>query len=140
MEKERFSEEEALDEAEKMRELVGDKGEPEDYDSVQELLELHKSDTEVTESLQKGRVTLEPPVSGHTWMVAFDAKNEKEFDIFNKAAREVTKEYGGFWQHGFDSEKGYSAWELWKWPKDRAPIEILNKIQERMSELSLNSN
>ncbi len=137
----RLNPEEAERQAARMQELTGKHATKEDYETADVLLtkEVIYDKKKREQSLRDGKVTIIPPEGDKAFMIGFKAKNEKEYWVFNAAAQEATKEYGGFHQvghNGYKESDGRTAWELWQVDKNdwRETLEVKEKVEDAMED------
>lgn len=132
----KYFEDEALEEAERMKKHVGKSGSSEDY-SIAEMLVEDEKMTEARDwfkSLNKGELKIEAPKGDKGVMISYDAPDEESFELFTDAAYRATKKYGGFWQVGSHEKKGYAAFELWS-IKDTPPEKVVSEIYKEMKDI-----
>ena len=129
----RYYEDEALEEAERIKKYVGKNASSEDY-SIAEMLAEDDQITEARDwfkSLNKGELKIEPPKGDKRVMVYYNAPDEETFELFTNAAYRATKKYGGFFQVGAGEKKGYAAFELWT-IKGTPPEKVVGEIYKEM--------
>jgi hypothetical protein len=82
-----------------------------------------------------GRVHIRPPESDKRMMLALRTEDPELFGLFNDAANEVTKKWGGFHQIGAGDNEGLTAFELWKKPDvpDEKLLEEVKKVMIRIA-------
>jgi hypothetical protein len=133
----RYTPEDAQKEADKIREIVGEKASTEDYAAANQLTEDEKERDRKgwLEHFNKGYITIFPSESDKHVMIGINTNNGNIFKLFNAAAREVTPKYRGFHQMGSSNPIGETAWELWDLPQSVHPTDVVDEIYKKMLEL-----
>jgi hypothetical protein len=146
-ERSRLSKDEAEEEAAKIQDVAGENASPEEYEIARQIVDeqahsslRNKDWSETLKEFRKERLMIEPPDPIHNnWKISFYTEDPAVFDLFNRVAARVTRDYMGFNQsnegHGkpIGKASGYTLWELWNLPKDVHPSSIVDKIWEEMN-------
>lgn len=91
----------------------------------------------IEKDFRMAELNIVKPHMDKNYMISFDARDENQNKVYNRAIREVCTEYNlrPFHQVGSHKETGYQAWEMWAEVTEETLQQLLPRIHPKAEEI-----